>query len=234
MDKTSSTILGDRLKQLRKAAGLSQAEVASKLTSRGYGIKAGAVSAWETGTSHPNSEQFLTLCDIYGITNIRKDFREYFRIAPADDPFGELSREGQQLAMDYIRLLIKSGDYARKQRTIRLFNLPASAGTGEFLDGEDYQTVVIGDEVPDSADFGIRIHGDSMEPRYVNGQVVYVHRTSELSDGDIGIFYLDGSAYCKILHKAGKKLSLVSINSAYKPIPIRETSEFKVFGKVVY
>ena len=51
--------------------------------------------------------------------------------------------------------------------------------------------------------------------------------------GDIGIFYLDGSAYCKILHKAGRKLSLVSINSAYKPIPVRETSEFKVFGKVV-
>ena len=182
--------------------------------------------------SQPNSEQFLTLCDLYGITNIRQNFREYFKIAPVD-PMNELNQEGRQLAMNYVNLLIKSGDYMKRQRTIRLFNLPASAGTGEFLDGDDYQTVVIGDEVPDSADFGIRIHGDSMEPRYTNGQVVYVHRTSELSDGDIGIFYLDGSAYCKILHKAGRKLSLVSINSAYKPIPVRETSEFKVFGKVV-
>ena len=233
MDKLNSTLLGRRLKEMRRAAGLSQAEAAGLLTSRGYGVKAGAVSAWETGISQPNSEQFLTLCDLYGITDIRQSFREYFKIA-AVDPMNDLNSEGRQLAMNYVNLLIKSGDYMRHQRTIKLFNLPASAGTGEFLDGDDYQTVVIGDEVPDSADFGIRIHGDSMEPRYKNGQVVYVHRTSELNDGDIGIFYLDGSAYCKILHKAGRKLSLVSINSAYKPIPIKESSEFKVFGKVVF
>lgn len=232
MEKINNTLLGSRLKELRKSAGLSQVEVADRLSSRGYIVKSGAVSAWETGVSQPNSEQFLTLCDLYGITNVRQNFREYFKIAPVD-PMNELNQEGRQLAMNYVNLLIKSGDYMKRQRTIRLFNLPASAGTGEFLDGDDYQTVVIGDEVPDSADFGIRIHGDSMEPRYTNGQVVYVHRTSELSDGDIGIFYLDGSAYCKILHKAGRKLSLVSINSAYKPIPVRETSEFKVFGKVV-
>ncbi|MBQ8952150.1 MAG: helix-turn-helix domain-containing protein [Eubacterium sp.] len=233
MDKLNNTLLGRRLKEMRRLSGLSQAEVAGLLTSRGYSVKAGAVSAWETGISQPNSEQFLTLCDLYGITDIRQSFREYFRIT-AVDPMNELNTEGRQLALNYVNLLIKSGDYMRRQRTIKLFNLPASAGTGEFLDGDDYQTVVIGDEVPDSADFGIRIHGDSMEPRYTNGQIVYVHRTSELSDGDIGIFYLDGSAYCKILHKAGRKLSLVSINSAYKPIPIKESSEFKVFGKVVF
>ena len=67
----------------------------------------------------------------------------------------------------------------------------------------------------------------------MNGQIVWVYRTTELYDGDIGIFYLDGQAYCKKLHKKGKLLELLSFNPEYKPIPIKESSEFKIFGRVV-
>ena len=118
-------------------------------------------------------------------------------------------------------------------RLIRLYDLPASAGTGEFLDGEYYEEVEAGADVPAAADFGIRIKGNSMEPRYADGQTVWVKKTNELDNGDIGIFFLDGDAYCKKLCKSFYGMSLISLNPKYKPIIINEDVRFEVLGKVL-
>ncbi len=118
-------------------------------------------------------------------------------------------------------------------RLIRLYDLPASAGTGEFLDSEYYEEVEAGTDVPLSADFGIRIKGNSMEPRYADGQTVWVKKTEELNNGDIGIFFLDGDAYCKKICKSFYGTSLVSLNPVYKPIIINEDVRFEVLGKVL-
>ena len=119
------------------------------------------------------------------------------------------------------------------ERELPLYQLAASAGTGEFLDNDKYEMIIVGSEVPEKASFGIRLNGNSMEPRYMNGQIVWVYRTTDLFDGDIGIFYLDGQAYCKKLHKVNGHIELLSFNPAYKPIPVTESSEFKIFGRVI-
>lgn len=91
----------------------------------------------------------------------------------------------------------------------------------------------MGAEVPETADFGIRISGDSMEPRFINGQIVWVEQTKQLNNGDIGIFFLDGNAYCKKLQESADSTSLISLNTKYAPIVISETSSFYTFGRVV-
>lgn len=55
-----------------------------------------------------------------------------------------------------------SGKYNKKSATvipftrqIKLFDIPVSAGTGQFLDSDAYELIDIGSEVPDSADFGL-------------------------------------------------------------------------------
>lgn len=55
--------LPDRLVKLRKAAGLSQEEVAEKLE-----LTRQTVSKWETGQSSPDLDKVLPLCDLYHIT----------------------------------------------------------------------------------------------------------------------------------------------------------------------
>ena len=114
-----------------------------------------------------------------------------------------------------------------------MFDIPASAGTGNFLDGDNFTEIEVGEEVPDNADFGIRISGDSMEPRFVNGQIVWVQKQDTLNSGEIGIFFLDGNAYCKKLQDDEKGLYLISLNSKYEPISITENQTFKIFGKVI-
>ena len=192
----------------------------------------------------PNPSQFLYLCKIYGITDIYSAFLE----PNPDNPLSELNDKGKEKVLEYIDLLKLDSRYiiphpqeshntetivTFPKRELPLFLLPASAGTGEFLDGEEYDMVVVGSEVPESASFGIRLNGDSMTPRYVDGQIVWVYRTTELLDGDIGIFYLDGNAYCKRLHRENNLLELLSINPAYAPIPVTEASDFRIYGRVV-
>lgn len=137
-------------------------------------------------------------------------------------------------------MLKQTGKYNKKTaevipftRTIKLFNIPASAGTGEFLDSDDYEEIIVGNEVPKNSDFGIRIHGDSMEPQFINGQIVWVEQMQELANGEIGIFFLDGNAYCKKLQITQYGIYLVSLNPRYEPILITENVAFRVFGKVV-
>ena len=57
--------------------------------------------------------------------------------------------------------------------------------------------ILILPNVPEDTDFGIRVTGDSMLPRYVPGQIVFVEQCKELFDGEIGVFIYDGNAYIK-------------------------------------
>ncbi len=120
-----------------------------------------------------------------------------------------------------------------RARVLPLYHLAVSAGTGEFLDGSDYDTVEVGEEVSAQADFGVRIAGDSMEPRFVHGQIVWVKRQETLQSGEIGVFLWNGAGYCKRLEQDGKGTALVSLNPRYPPIRVTAGDEFRVFGKVV-
>ena len=118
-------------------------------------------------------------------------------------------------------------------RVLPLYHLAVSAGTGEFLDGTDYDTVEVGEEIASRADFGVRIAGDSMEPRFVHGQIVWVRRQEILRSGEIGVFLLNGSGYCMRLERDREGVSLVSLNPMYPPLRVREGDELRIFGKVV-
>lgn len=52
-------------------------------------------------------------------------------------------------------------------------------------------------------------------------------------NGEIGIFFLNGDAYCKKLQDNKEGLFLISLNKKYDPIPVSKEASFKIFGKVV-
>ena len=58
--------------------------------------------------------------------------------------------------------------------------LPVSAGTGQFLDSDRFSEIEVGDEVTASADFGVRVAGDSMEPLYLDGQIIWIYKQNPL------------------------------------------------------
>ena len=56
---------------------------------------------------------------------------------------------------------------------------------------------------PAEADFGVRVSGNSMEPVYHDGQIVWVERCETLSIGQVGVFVYDGEGYLKSYGGAG-------------------------------
>lgn len=227
---------GQALASARERMGLSQRELAERLTRQGVAVTNQAISKWENGVTQPNAVQFLTICHVLEISDIMGTFTEYRRRAPWD----RLNREGREKAAEYIRLLICSGLYGTQPerekivelRSLPLYHISASAGTGQFLDSDRYDLVEVGDEVPISANFGVRIAGDSMEPRFIDGQIVWVHQQQRLESGEIGIFLYDGNAYCKKLSVKNGGVRLLSLNPRYAPIEV-QSEELRVFGKVV-
>ncbi|MBQ3258618.1 MAG: LexA family transcriptional regulator [Oscillospiraceae bacterium] len=228
--------IGEILAHTREQQGLSQKELAQLLSAAGVTVTNQAISKWENGSTQPNAAQFLTLCRVLKIF----DIAETFLGISHDSPFRSLNEEGRRKAMEYIDLLERSGLYAPVEtvrtavlRSLPLYNLPVSAGTGQFLDSDDYTLMEVGDEVPVNANFGVRICGDSMSPRFADGQIVWVRQQQTLGQGEIGIFLLNGDAYCKKLGMVEHQPALISLNSAYPPLIIHENSDFRVFGKVV-
>jgi repressor LexA len=111
-----------------------------------------------------------------------------------------------------------------------------SAGLGNYLTGSESEMVSVPtDDVPDGADYLLKVSGDSMEPEYNDGDLIFVKACTGLESGDIGIFVLNGEGYCKRLEVDYEKMQtrLVSLNDRYGDIVVREHKEMRTVGKVL-
>lgn len=111
-----------------------------------------------------------------------------------------------------------------------MYDMPVSAGRGACIDYAKAETI----QVPrtyetEQANYMVRISGDSMEPRFEDGDVVLVETTTELPQGGIGIFILNDEAYIKQLGDG----CLISLNSKYAPIMINEYDTCLLKGRVI-
>ena len=116
------------------------------------------------------------------------------------------------------------------KRSMLLYDLSVSAGTGVYLDDAQASEISIPDnEKTRIADFALRINGNSMEPKYHDGDIVLVEDTDSLEVGELGIFVLDGNGYFKQF--GGDRL--ISLNSDYGDILLQGYSEIVCCGRVV-
>ena len=227
---------GDIICSFRKKKGLSQRDFAALLSKRGVKVTNQAVSKWESGASLPNAIQFLIICDILDIVDISGVFSNR-----SFDFLSGLSGEGKKLVVEYASMLVDSGLYddpalegprGTKIRVLPVYDLEAAAGRNRLLDLPDYTPMRVGSEVPISANFGVRIYGDSMEPDFHSGQIVWIHQQAKLEHGEIGIFTYEGTSYFKRLRDRVGGTRLQSIDSNYPDIIVTSPETMVTLGKV--
>ena len=249
----AENIVGSKIADARKKRGLKVGELADTLRNHGVDLSKSAVAKWETGETVPNIYQFLAVCNAL-------DMDEHLS-AYQKDYMPQLNEEGLRLVDRYRHDLICSGNYkpAAKIRThinyieMPIALMPAAAGVGNLLDdAEYYETVSFPeDQIREGADVGIKVSGDSMEPVYHDGQVVWVQKCDELHPGEVGIFIYENQAYIKVFGEqepdedvkeeytdsygtVHKQPVLISYNSdKYTPITISPYVPFKIFGRVL-
>ena len=116
------------------------------------------------------------------------------------------------------------------KRAVILYELPVSAGTGMFLDGVGTNEIMIPDNAKTGdADYALRISGNSMEPKYHNGDILLIQTCDSVEIGELGIFILDGEGYFKQF--GGDRL--ISLNSEYPDIPLSDFADAECCGRVV-
>ena len=150
--------------------------------------------------------------------------------APAKEPAASESAPNGGIPRS---LLTRSSDLPAglRRRSIGLYDMPVSAGVGEFLaDATRIEDISIPDDPRTAeADYALRINGDSMEPKYRSGDIILIQTADTVEEGELGVFILDGSGYFK---KYGGD-HLISLNPKYAPIPLKDFEDVACCGRVV-
>lgn len=124
----------------------------------------------------------------------------------------------------------EANDNGFGKRTLPLYDLPVSAGTGVTLDGDSTEEITVSDNARTrEADFALRISGNSMETRYHDGDILLVQETDTLEFGEPGIFILDGNGFFKIY--GGDRL--YSLNRDYGDILLKDFEDVRIAGRVI-
>ena len=221
---------GEMIRNSRRKKGMSQEELGALAH-----VGKNAVGAWEAGRSRPDLSSVPVICENLGIS-----INDFFGIPEAAD-----QQKGKQIpdetVREYRKDLIASGRYEptiiaeTEELPIRYIEMPVStlsvsAGTGEFLDEENIVLMRFPESgVPAGADFALRVSGDSMEPRYHDGDQVLVQHTSNIRPGEIGIFVTGDMGYIKEFRKEG----LRSLNPEYPLMRFSDMDEVRCIGRVI-
>jgi phage repressor protein C with HTH and peptisase S24 domain/DNA-binding transcriptional regulator YiaG len=246
-------LIGIELHARRKALGLKQSDVSKALRTLGIDTSPQIVSKWERGDVTPNVYQFLALCCF-----LKLNPAVFTGDIPSDSTMNDadLNEDGQQRVREFRNYLISTGKYQPKpyikQIAISVSRYKASAGNGfDLSNGDDFEKILFPeDRIPAGTDFGVRIDGDSMEPVYHDGQLIWVKQTAYLNPGEVGLFILDGKGYVKryelktpafpsleeFTDSNGvlrKQPVLVSYNETYEPMFVSPEMDFRICGKVL-
>lgn len=216
----------DKLKKRREELGLSQAEVARQL-----GISRPSYFNWENGNTKPNQKNWDKLSQILNV--VPSYFLSEHEIV---ETYVQLNKENQRKTDNYAKHLLASqnnlvSESGRKLYAYKVYER-LSAGTGftYFNDG-NYDEVFYDEEL--DHDFASWVFGDSMEPTYLNGEVVLIKQSGFDYDGAVYAVEWDGQTYIKRVYRESDGLRLVSINKQYadKFAPYDENP--RIVGKIV-
>lgn len=224
-------MIGDILKQLRNEKEMTIAKAAET-----FGVANRTYSSYELEEREPNLSLLIKLADFYNVSTDyllgRTEIKAMAGTTPAEQldvtaaeqeiirRYTEFPEEVRLLLLETIRKLVGLPDAPEDLRPVIVFTrchrMKASAGMGYDLDNADEWRDVRIYDCPEAyqADFAVEVDGDSMEPDYHDGDIVFVRLSEDVPVGAVGLFIHDGKGYIK---ERGEKY-LISRNPDYPDI----------------
>lgn len=229
---------GSRLRDKRKELGITQPQLAEIL-----GVSQSAIGSWETDTNSPRATLLYDLFDILHCDAnylFQDETRELYKDKATPEEFENIIKKYRNLdahGRELVDLVLDKeheryiASISEKPAALRMYTYMqkiAAAGNGFYFD--DIPTETIEAPYMEGADFIIGVSGDSMEPTYSDGDLVYVEKRQILNAGEIGIFMINNECFIKEVAGDG----LRSHNPKYKTIPGSDSIQCigKVLGKV--
>lgn len=227
------------LKDRRQELGLTLEEV-GKVT----GVGKSTVRKWENGTIENMGRDKIVL------------LAKALRISPIDilymngeletnilnsiyDVSEKLTTDRQQIVYDCAKEqlneqnhpIVHDIDEYRPTNEVEVLGT-VSAGTGEWLDEQAKETVTIEGPIP-HYDFAVRVNGNSMEPTFSDGEILFVNKVDEARNNQFVIAEVNGEAFVKKLFVSLDGVKLISLNRDYADIVIHDYDDYRIVGVVV-
>lgn len=215
---------GEKLKKIRQEKGYSQADLAKLLQ-----LSRASYFNWENGKTKPNQKNLKQLSQIFKV-----DPTYFLSEHDIVNIFLKLNPDNQVKLENYAEELLKEQEIIKPLPKLYAYKVfeKLSAGTGYSYFGDGNYDTVFYDEQLDY-DFASWVFGDSMEPTYLNGEVVLIKQTGFDYDGAIYAVDWDGQTYIKKVYREEEGLRLVSLNNHYadKFVPYYENPH--IIGKII-
>ena len=215
-------------------------------------LKYTTVRDWLKGITYPRIGKIELLANYFNINKSDLIENKVISTQPSDSLLEAITNTARQLNANNKKTVLRTSEelleaQMSKMKTeetqpnevsdvIQLYSYdyydhPVSAGTGQYLNDVRVERIELPVDI--DADFVIPIKGDSMEPDYHDGDLVFIQTSVDLNDGVIGVFNYNGDAYIKQLVIDKDQAYLHSLNPAYKDMPITPETDFRIIGEVV-
>ena len=234
-------MIGKKLKELRKQKGLTIAEAAEI-----FNVSTRTYTYYEAEGREPNIEMLCKLADYYNTTvdyllgrpvpppPTLEDMLEHYDLSDTERKFFALyvkiERRYRESLVEAIETAAEKPDSRCVVVYLPVSEAKVSAGTGVYV--ADYNTweklpfIDTGAHDLDGC-YVLCIKGDSMEPKFFDGDHIIVDPEQIPEEGEIGIFVIGDEGFVKMLGHG----CLRSLNKKYDDIPI--TEDTRSCGKVL-
>lgn len=226
--------VGERIKQRRKELKLSADIVAEKI-----GVSRSTIFRYEKGEIEKMPTDVLALiADAlqttpgklmgWDIDEVNKD------ILPI---YSKLNPTNQNKTYNFADNLLKEQESKvidmRKWKDVYIQS-KVSAGCGIVdLDQQHKELISYDGYVPSKYDLAFQVEGNSMEPMFRDGEVIFVEHQEEVRNGQLGVVTINDEAYIKKIYLEDDCLRLVSLNKEYDDIIANGEDTIKVVGRVI-
>lgn len=192
-------------------------------------------SILERGVMNAKTQNILDMCDALGITPEILLEMDNGIVSDIVNTVNQLNPHRQTKVYNF------ATDQLNEQRveetpaiyhTVQVYSL-LSAGTGIVdLDPTDTTEIELNGHVPPH-DLAFEVRGDSMEPVFENGEIVFVKKTQDIHNGQIIAVQINEEAYIKKVYITNDHMRLVSLNKEYEDIIANENDDIRIVGKVL-
>lgn len=192
-------------------------------------------SILERGVMNAKTQNILDMCDALGITPEILLEMDNGIVSDIVNTVNQLNPTRQTKIYNF------ATDQLNEQRveetpaiyhTVEVYSL-LSAGAGIVdLDPTDTTEIELNGHVPQH-DLAFEVRGDSMEPVFENGEIVFVKKTQDIHNGQIIAVQINEEAFIKKVYINDDHMRLVSLNKEYEDIIANEDDVIRIVGKVL-
>ncbi|MDT2648076.1 XRE family transcriptional regulator [Enterococcus dongliensis] len=219
--------IGQRIRNLREMKNMTQTELSQSLGMKTYTT----VSKWESDDNFPKGRDLKKLSELFGVSSdYLLGLNTNKNVTSIETIYNQLEKPRQTKVYNFAERQLEE----QNRKVVPLFGTTAANPT-ELSYGDINMEDTIEINVPKKAECALVVKGDSMEPEYQNGDIVFYKSQPAVENGEMAIVEIDGDGVTlkKVYYNYDDdKVVLRSLNGKYEDREL-EPERVRILGKVV-